>query len=324
MQRLRLLGLACVLAIAACAKTPPPPSAPCFVVATDSDLRSKDAAKTLDEITKRVRLAPEDEALRTPTSLAYVKKILRRDSVYLFSGAATFARAGNTVEGRFLEAYLELFLGESQLVASQVLGTQAAWLGGDLRIARASVASGGAEPATERERMLVQLIRVVEEGNKVADALGVVAPAHIARGAEVVRTLTTEAPTDLRTFVLSAELRRLRGEWTEFDDAMKIAESRDRATPALCYLRAMEQLERFHRPDLGATQMRACLVRFPKLVRMQVALVLMAHGPAEGLRELDALKQMNQDHYLVSLVEPTLAADRELVRLENAGMDVAH
>lgn len=310
--------------VVACGGSPPPPAAPCFSIVPTADLRAADAQKTLDAITQRVRLAPEDEALRAPNSMADVKAILRRDAVYLFADAAAFARAQNTVDGRFMEAYLELFLGESQLVASQVLGTQAAWLGGDLRIARATIASESGEPKTDRERMLAQLIRVVEEGNKVADALGVVAPAHIARGAEVVRVLTTEAPNDLRTWVLTAELHRLRGEWAEFDEAMKTAEAADRSTPALCYLRAIEQLERLHHPGVGVTQMRACLAKFPKFVRSQVALVLMARGPAEGLRELDALKQMNQEHYLVTLVEPTLAADRELVRLENAGIDAAN
>jgi hypothetical protein len=240
---------------------------------------------------------------------------LRRDAVYLFGNAAAFARSLNTTDGRFNEAYLELLMGESQLVASQVLTTQAAWVGSDLRIARASLASEGGEPSTDRGRMLAQLIRAVEEGNKISDALGSVAPGHLARGAEVIRGLRVEAPADIRTFVLVAEYHRLRGEWTEFDTAMTAAERADRS-PALRYLRGMEQLERHRRPEAGAGIMREALVAFPRFVRAQAALVLMATNPAMALRELQKLKQMNEDHYLVMLLEPTLAAEQELGRMQ--------
>jgi hypothetical protein len=319
-SRRRAVVVAVSLFATACgAPAPTAPSAPCFTIHGDSELRAKDAAKTLEELSAHIQLAPEDEALRTPTSLADVRAILRRDAVYLFPNAATFARTLNTTDGRFSEAYLELLMGESQLVASQVLTTQAAWVGGDLRIARASLASERGEPTTDRGRMLGQLIRVVEEGNKIADALGAVAPSHLARGAEVIRLLRIEAPTDTRTFLLVAEYHRLRGEWSEFEAAMTSAEGADRATPALGYLRGMEQLERFRRPDLAANVMRESLVTYPKFVRAQAALVLIATNPGFALRELQKLKQMNEDHYLVMLLEPTLAAEQELGKMQPRG-----
>jgi hypothetical protein len=310
-----LLGILLVTSFA-CA--PPPAARPCFTIQGGSELRAKDAAKTLDDLEKRIQLSPEDEALRNPKSIADIRAMLRRDAVYLFANGAAFARGLNTLEGRLNEASLELLLGESQLVASQVLSTQEAWVGGHLRIARANLASEESEQSSDRTRMLMQLIRVVEEGNKVGDALGIVAPSHIARGAAVIRQLRTEAPNDRRTFVLVAEYHRLRGEWAEFDAAMKSAESTDRASPVLRYLRAMEQLERFRRPDLGAAALRDCLATFPKFVRAQAGLVLMATNPADGLREIAKLKQMNQDHYLVMLIEPTLSADQELMRIQDA------
>ena len=300
---------------------PPPaaPARPCFTIRGDSELRAKDAKKTLDELVGHILLAPEDEALRNPKSLADVKAILRRDTVYLFPNAAAFARSLSSLDGRFSEATLELLMGESQLVASQVLTTQAAWVGGDMRIARANLASEGGVPTTDRGRMLGQLIRVVEEGNKIADALGAVAPSHLARGAEVVRGLRAEAPADVRTSLLVAEYHRLRGEWTEFDAAIAVAEAADPSTPALRYLRGMEQLERLRRPEQGAAIMRESLAAHPKFVRAQAALVLMATNPVVALRELEKLKEMNQDHYLVMLLEPTLAADQELGRMQGRG-----
>jgi hypothetical protein len=324
-----VLGLLAATLVACGAPPPPPavpppaapaaPAPPCFTIHGDSELRAKDASKTLEELAQRIHLSPEDEALRTPKSLGDIRAILRRDVVYLFANAAAFARSLNTLEGRFNEAHLELFLGESQLVASQILSTQEAWVGADLRIARAHLAGEVGEPTTDRGRMLGQLIRVVEEGNKIADALGIVAPSHLGRGAELIRQLRVEAPTDTRTFMLLAEYHRLRGEWTEFDAAMTAAEGADRASPAIPYLRGMEQLERFRRPDLGATIMRECRTKFPKFVRAQAALVLMATNTADAHRELEKLKQINQDHYLVMLLEPTLAADHELMRMQGGG-----
>jgi hypothetical protein len=324
---LGLFGISCAFAQLACGGPSPAaaPSRPCFTIHGDSELRSKDAQKTLDELVQHIQLAPEDEALRTPKSLADVKAVLRRDTVYLFPGAAAFARSTNTLDGRFSEASLELLMGESQLVASQVLTTQAAWVGGDLRIARANLAGESGEPSSDRGRMLGQLIRVVEEGNKIADALGAVAPSHLARGAEVVRGLRAEAPNDVRTSVLVAEYHRLRGEWTAFDAAMATAEAADPSTPALRYLRGMEQLERFRRPDQGAVIMRDSLAAHPRFVRAQAALVLMANSPVVALRELQKLETMNQDHYLVMLLEPTLAAEQELTRMQSRGpVDAAH
>jgi hypothetical protein len=308
--------------LAACAPPAPvaAPARPCFTIRSgEPELRSKDAQKTLDELVQHILLAPEDEALRSPKSLADVKAVLRRDTVYLFPSAAAFARSQNTLDGRFSEATLELLMGESQLVASQVLTTQAAWVGGDLRIARATLASEGGLPSTDRGRMLGQLIRVVEEGNKVADALGAVAPTHLSRGAEVVRGLRAEAPGDIRTSLLVAEYHRLRGEWTEFDTAITTAEAANPSTPAIRYLRGMEQLERLRGPDRGAAIMRESLIAHPRFVRAQAALVLMATSPVVALRELAKLKEMNQDHYLVMLLEPTLAADQELGRMQSRG-----
>jgi hypothetical protein len=309
---LALLGVAC--------GTPPAPaSPPCFTINNDSELRATDAAKTLEELVQHIHLAPEDEALRNPRSIADIRAILRRDVIYLFANAAAFARSLNTLEGRLSEAHLELYLGESQLVASQILSTQEAWVGADLRVARANLAGEMGEPSTDRGRSLAQLIRVVEEGNKIAGALGVVAPSHLARGAEVIRRLRTEAPAEVRTQMLVAEYHRLRGEWTEFDAAMTVVATSDRRSPGLCYLKAMEQLERHRHADVAATMMRECLVAFPKFVRAQAALVLMAANPGDGLREVAKLKEMNQDHYLVMLLEPTLAADKELMRMQNRG-----
>lgn len=310
------IAIAAAVASAALGCTPtPPPHAPCVTVRSDSGLRDKEAEKTLDELVKSIQLSPEDEALRAPKSIADVRAILRRDTVYLFPAAAAYARSLGTPEGRLLEASLELLLGESQLLASQVLTAQSAWVGNDLRIARASLATESAGARTDRTRMFVELIRSVEEGNKIADALGIAAPAHLARGAEVIRGLRVDARTDRRTAAIVAEYHRLRGEWAEFDMAMAIAEGTDRSTPALCYLRAMEQLERRGRHDLGAGALRECLKKHPKFVRAQAALVLMASHPAAALRELAKLKAMNEDHYLVMLLEPTLAADQELDRL---------
>jgi hypothetical protein len=299
------------------------------VTVTDSPIRDADAKKTIDDMMGRIRLAPEDEALRSPKSLDDVRTILRRDAVYLFANGAAFARSTNTLDGRFLEATLELILGESQLVASQVLTMQASWVSSDLRVARARLATEKGAETTDRGRMLVQLVRLVEEGNKAADALGVVGPTHVARGAELVRALRNEAPTDARTSLLTAEYHRLRGEWNEFDAALNAAESAQaaqssqsapaagRPSPAYCYLRAMEKVERYRRNDEGAAMLRECLAKNPKFIRAQAALVLIARRPREALAELAKLKAMNADHYLVAILEPTLAADQELERMES-------
>ncbi len=290
----------------------------CTITISDTELRSKEGAKVLDDLVKRIRLSPEDEALRSPRSLDDVRKILRRDVIYLYPAAAEFARSLDTTEGRFDEARFELLLGESQLVASQVLSVQAAWVGSDLRIARATLATEPGPPANDRNRLLAELIRVVDDGNAIAAALGTAAPAHVARGAEVVRALKIEAPNDPTTFALVAEYHRLRGEWPEFEAAIRQAEATsEKDRPSVRYLRGMEQAERFHRPDLAARMMREALDVFPNFVRAQAALVLMAPNPTAALRELEKLRAMNEDHYLVMLLEPTLAADREIGRMEN-------
>lgn len=331
-----LLSLVVLCGLVACGSDPPPPplrpvpvapAAPvegprapaCTLTISDTELRSKDGARVLDDLVKRIRLSPEDEALRNPKSIDDVRKILRRDTVYLFPAASAFARSLDTKEGRQSEATFELVMGESQLVAAQVLSQQEAWVGSDLRIARATLATEPGPPTTDRNRLLAQLIKVVDDGNAIGAALAATAPSHVARGAEVVRALKTEAPNEPQTGLLVAEYHRLRGEWTEFDAAMQIAESgSDRERPPLRYLRAMEQIERHRHREEGAQMMRDALKAYPKFVRAQAALVLMAPNPRAALRELEKLKAMNEDHYLVMLLQPTLAADHELARIENA------
>ena len=323
---MKRLGLALHL-LAACASgsppaVPPVAAAPCPTPMPSSDgLRTADAQKLVAGLAARIQLSPADEALRHPKSIKDIKAILQRDTVYLFADAATYARSLGTTEGRFSEAYLELAIGEAQLLASQVLTTQAAWVGTDLRIARANVASeedADAGATTDRARMLVQLIKVVEDGNSIADALGLLAPMHLARAAEVIRGLSIEVPGDPRIGLLASEHARLRGDWAGFDAAMTTAEAAGTSLAPICYLRAMEQLERFRKPDLSSERLRECTKRFPKFVRAQAALVAVATSPATALRELATLKQVNEDHYIVMLLEPALAAEQELARMEGA------
>jgi len=267
--------------------------------------------KLLEELAKRIELPPEDEALRHPKSIADLRAILHRDTVYLFGEGARVAHAMDTLEARQTEASFELLLGESQLLAAQVLNTQEAWVGADLRIARANLAVDGAD-ANDRARMLAELVGVVEDGNAIEEALGRVALRHLQRAAELVRRVRAESPSDARTLALVAEYHRLRGEWREFDAAMNAT---DKKTRAFCYLRGMEQLERHRKPDAGAAVLRECLATFPRFVRAQAGLVLMATTPAEALREIEALRRMNEDHYLVMLLQPTITADQELFRM---------
>ena len=324
MLRRTLVSYASLAALAsllgACSPAPSPPAtAPCMTFHGDAAAQAKEAEKTIEELAEHIRLPPEDEALRHPKSIEDLRAIVQRDCVYLFPGAAAFARSLGTREGRFLEANIELLLGESQLIASQVLSMQAAWVSGDLRVARAALASEKGEPSTDRARMLAQLIRVVEDGDRISEALGTVGPRHLARGAEVIRGLRTEAPDDVRTHLLSAEYHRLRGEWSDFDAAMKAAVEGnvpERLHSAMKYLRGMEQLERARKPEKGAEIMREALSLHPKFVRAQAALILMSRNPRMALREIGKLRQMSQDHYLVMLLEPTIAADQELLKMQ--------
>lgn len=324
MMRRLLLALALV----ACSSSPPPaapaspalapcPTAPAAPPASES-VRLADAQRLVTELVSRIKLTPADEALRHPRSIQDIKTILQRDTVYLFAEAAVYARSLGTLEGRFSEAYLELAIGEDQLLASQVLSTQGAWVATDLRIARASVASDqdGGVP-DDRARTLAQLVRAVEDGNAIADALGLLAPTHLRRAGDVIRGLRAEAPGDARVALLGAELARLRGDWADFDRGMPVAEAAGGSQGPLCYLRAMEQLERNRKADVASEQLAACTKRFPRFVRAQAAVVMLASSPYAARTALTRLRQMNEDHYLVMLLEPALAAEQELARMEN-------
>lgn len=332
-MRHRLALVAPLLALsAACGGPPPvaPPPAPrarpCFTIqAGGSALRKDEAQSLLAKLVGQVRLTPEDEALRAPKSLQDVRAMLKRDLVYFYPAGAAYARSLGTLEGRFVEAQLELLLGDAMLIASQVLVDEEAWVGPHLRLARASLAGEGELPTTDRGRMLAQLIAAAEEGNTLENALGIVAPIHVARGAALVRSLREEAPRDARTAMLLAEYHRMRGEWGEFERAVAAAESVERA-PSLCYLRAMEQLERYRNRSAAVAALRGCLRERPKFVRAQAALVLAADRPEDLAREIAQLRTMDEDHYLVMLLAPTLAADEELLRMagaEGKGTDAA-
>jgi hypothetical protein len=322
----RLAAALALMALTACGPPPqhspskPPASVPvarvrpCFKLHVGNELRPKDAQALLASLVENIHLGPEEEALRHPKSLRDIKAMLRKDLVYFYANGASYAKTLDTLEGRFAEAELELLLGDAMLVASQVLTNQHAWVGGHLRVARANLAGESHDASSDRGRTLAQLIRAVEEGNAISDALGTVAPIHVARGAELVRALQKEAPSDVRTVTLLAEYHRMRGEWTEFDAAIRVAESAERA-PSLCYLKSMALLERDRKPPAAVKALRECLIQRPKFVRAQAALVLVASRPEGLARELARLKTMDEEHYLVMLLEPTLAANEELLRL---------
>jgi hypothetical protein len=71
LRSLRAFGALAAASLVACgAPAPARPAAPCFTIHGDSELRAKDAKKTLDELEQHIRLSPEDEALRNPKSMA--------------------------------------------------------------------------------------------------------------------------------------------------------------------------------------------------------------------------------------------------------------
>jgi hypothetical protein len=278
-----------------------------------------DAQQLLDSTFGRIKLSPEDEALASPKTLDDARAILVRDQAFLFRRAIDVVHPMPGTEARVTEAQLELLLGETQLLGSRILAEQVLVAGFAVETARARLATLPQGASTDEARELPELVRAIDEGAELGRALSMVAPPHFSAAAVLVRDLEKAAPADPRVLVLRAELHRFRGEWDAFDADVAELERREPASPGLLYVRALAAWSRKGDRDAAAALFRDLRTRAPSFLRAQAALVLLAKTPDEALREVQALRAASPSHYLVVLLEPTLAAEQELSRRRGEG-----
>lgn len=275
------------------------------------------ATKVFDAFRADIAAQVPIEPLRAPKSLDDVLEILRRDQIDLFAHGVDFARGDPSTKARVLEAQLELAWGEALVMVAQVLERQLAEAAFQSLRQRARAAIG--QVSGEEQKSVQALSEKLQSARKLIDAMWVLAPMHIERGAALAQKLLQSAPNDYHGYRVAADYYRLRADWPSFDKMIEEVGKRKPDSTGLAFLLGVAAMDRFGNREVCAKKLSQALVSDPKFAKAQAMLLILADTPKANHEALEKLRAINPTHQLVVLVGPTIEASYEAWKAQGGG-----
>lgn len=293
-----------------------PPTADLRCASPGKAMTEADAALVFDELRASVRKENPIDVLRSPKSLDDVLEILRRDQIDLFADGIAFAQKDTSQWARVLEAQLELAWGESMVMVAQLLERQFAEVAMQSLQRRARVAMG--QTGADEEALMTSLTDRLQRAKRYSDAMWVLAPLHIAKGAKLTEAILLAMPDDYHGYRVAADYYRLRADWVNFDRMVEQVSKRRPDSTGLSFLLGVALVDRYGQRDAGQKKLEDAVKSDPKFAKAQAMLLLLAETPPERFAALQKLHAINPGHQLVYFVGPSIAATYEAWK-ENGG-----
>ncbi|MCC6808118.1 MAG: hypothetical protein IT381_11895 [Deltaproteobacteria bacterium] len=291
-----------------------PASAPMVIRITDercvdgkrAAMTSAEAEQVFVEFRADIEKQVPIEPLRTPRSLDDVLEILRRDQIDLFAHGVAFAGKEQGTRARVLEAQLELAWGEALVMVAQLLERQFAEVAMQSLRQRARAAIG--QTTSFETKTMLELSENLQKSRRAIDAMWVLAPVHIERGAQMALKLLQDVPDDYHGYRVAADYFRLRADWKSFDKMVEEVAKRKPDSTGLQFLLGVAAVDRFGDRERGAEKLQKAIAGDPKFAKAQAMLLLLADTPNASYEALVALHKVNPSHQLVVLAGPAILA----------------
>jgi hypothetical protein len=236
----------------------------------------------------------------TPTDLAAVVEILRRDEFFRFDATSEFLANLPGVDALILRALVEcasadVYNSVAALVERKEVRDREA-----LALLQKQASSGAPNDGAEKKRA-EQLQERADARTRAVRALRLLYRYHANIATDLAQRAIRESPEQAGGYLALAGVARLLGDWSRFDDSMQRAEQFKADPMAIAYLRAMERLDRLADPTGAEQLLREILARDPSLVRAQVKLLLTKRNIEDVYAEFKALEKLCPSHLLVAI-----------------------
>ncbi len=265
-----------------------------------------EASRVFEELRENARKDNPIEVLRSPKSLDDVLEILRRDQIDLFADGIAFAQKESSPQALVLEAQLELAWGESMVMVAQLLEQQFTEVAMQSLQRRARVAMG--QTGADESALMASLSERLQRAKRYSDAMWVLAPLHIARGAKLTEKILQAMPDEYHGYRVAADYYRLRADWLNFDRMVDQVNKRKPDSTGLAFLLGVALVDRYGQRDAGQLKLEEALKSDPKFAKAQAMLLLLADTPQSRFEALQKLHGINPAHQLVYFVGPSIAA----------------
>jgi tetratricopeptide (TPR) repeat protein len=259
-------------------------AAPAKPAVADHKLSPSEASGIVEAFRLQQERKASGEKNLEVSSLDAVTEVLKRDDMNQFEDAVDYVETLSTPEAKALRAQIELAWGDAQNILAELLERTSADLAADKQ-------PGGASPA--------DLAQVVA-------ALRALAATHLDEGGKVAQEVIKTAPKNYQGYRVAADFYRLQGDWKKFDEMKKKIESTNAKSNGLVFLRGMEQLERYKKPEEAAKLFHQALKTDPQFTRAQAMLVLLPQSSGETYKEYKALEALSPYHLIVLWVGPRI------------------
>ena len=235
-------------------------------------------------------------------SMEAVVDILKRDDMNQFDDAIDYLKTQATPDANVLRAQIELAWGDAQNILAELLERT----NKDLVAAKNELDVKGAAQSESEKQRYGDLVASTKDIGQVVAALRTLAATHLTEGGRLASEIIKNAPKNYQGYRVAADFYRLEGEWKKFDEMKKKIEATNAKSNGLVFLKGMEQLDRFKKPELAANFFREALKRDPQFTRAQAMLVLLPQSEAETYKEYKALETLSPYHSIVVWVGPRI------------------
>lgn len=294
------------------------PSKPAETTATTtaapSEPRRRTPQQIIAEFSKKHPLSAPDDPLRHPKSIADCNEILHLDQLDLFQGAVDFLTKQPGADALALRAQLEIAHSEAQLVVAEVVSGSAETLETATRTLRFRAESGKTSEEEKTKRTAIEA--TFREARDVAWALRELAAEHARNGATVAQIIMAGDEKTYRGYRIAADYHRLRGDWDEFAEDVKVIARENPTSTGLLFLVAVAAQAEGDR-ESAQKLYRDALAKDPKFVRAQAHLVLLQTSPDRAHAELLKLSQLNPHHQLITVAGPFIEEADKTWRAEH-------
>lgn len=271
----------------ACGGSQPP-------TALSGPMSPEEAQRTLRTYAEAQGIPPLAPTTPPPSSLADVVEVVREERLQDYDAARGIMAGIQGPEALTLRSLLELSQANAYLTAAAILREIK-----ERKVAEAQVAA--ADQAEE-------LAREAREIDRVIQALRTLAEEPLAAGRRLYQEALRQAPDDPGGSLAEAEFHRLRGQWRDFDMAIRRVEGAEPYALQVRYLRAMESSERFANAARAAERLEAIVAERPGAIRARASLVFVQDDIEATHRKLNELRALRPEHFVVRLAAPLIDA----------------
>lgn len=276
------------------------------------DMSAEEAKDYVDQLRAEAQASLEDP--KPVQSMDEVIQVVRADDTRRFYNAAQFTKGKDDVDSLTLRAVMDLARAEAGAIAAGIFSDFAKYT--EQRYQK--VAEG-----EENEEMRQLLKDDLRRYRKAETAILILTRPSIVTGRDLAYEAMKKYPDHPRSHMAIAMSHRMEENWGEFDAEMAKLEGAGVQPAFVHYLKGTEALYRQGDRAAAREHFSKALQESPELVRAQAQLVLSQDDIGGMQTELQKLRNLNAEHFVILVAGKAIQAQYEVLMKDQGGTPAA-